>query len=118
MKNMPQDYNKLKVYQEAFFLATDIYNSLKGMNKDFRIKEQLTASVTAIFANLAEMAAFESKGQIRQKVITCIAEANETEAWLDYCSKVSIIEQAQYKDLVERIRTIRKMLYSLLKSME
>lgn len=115
---MAQDFNKLVVYQESFSLAKDIYDSLKGMNKDFRIKEQLTASITAIFANLAEMGAFDNKAQMRQKIIVCIGEANETESWLDFCQSTGIIEPAKCKDFTERTRMIRKMLYNLLKSIE
>ncbi|MBI4896083.1 MAG: four helix bundle protein [Candidatus Aenigmarchaeota archaeon] len=113
---MAQNYNKLRVYQESMTLATDIYQSLKGMNRDFRIKEQLTASVTSIGANLAEMSAFDHPGQIRQKLVTCIAEANETEHWIEFCKTNGIIDPASCKDFTERIQKVRRMLYSLLKT--
>ncbi|MEM2908638.1 MAG: four helix bundle protein [Candidatus Bilamarchaeaceae archaeon] len=64
---------------------------MEDKKMSFRAKEQLLASASSICANLAEMGAFESKAQMRQKPITCIGEANETEFWLDLCNSLKVI---------------------------
>lgn len=45
----------------------------------FRAKEQLLASVSSICANLVEMGDIDSIPAQRQKLVTYIGEANETE---------------------------------------
>ena len=117
VKNMTQNFKNLKVYEEAFGLSRDIYLFLEDKKMSFRAKEQLQASVSSICANLAEMAAFESKAQQRQKVITCIAEANETEFWLDLNYELKIVPQREHLDFMNRLVKIRSMLFNLKKTM-
>jgi len=78
-----QNFKNLRVYEDAFSLSKELYQFFDDKKMSFRTKEQLLASASSICANLAEMAAFESRNQMRQKVITCIGEANETEFWLN-----------------------------------
>ncbi|MBU0458833.1 four helix bundle protein [Patescibacteria group bacterium] len=113
---MTQNFKNLKVYQEAFSLSKDIYIFLEDKRMSFRAKEQLLASVSSVCANLAEMAAFESKAQQRQKVITCIAEANETEFWLDLNHELKILPQREHLDFMNKLVKIRSMLFNLKRS--
>ena len=76
---MTQNFKNLKVYEEAFRLSKDLYIFFDGRQVSLRAKEQVLASASSICANLAEMAAFESKPQQRQKIMICIGEANETD---------------------------------------
>ena len=80
---MTQNFKNLLVYEDAFRLSKDLYLFFEGKQVPFRAREQLLASASSICANLAEMAAFESKPAMKQKVVTCIGEANETEFWMD-----------------------------------
>lgn len=115
---MTQDFKKLKVYQEAYDLSKDIYNELKDVKGNFRIREQLFASSTAICANLAEMAAFNNKNQQNQKIYTCIGEANETDFWLSFCNDVGLLKEDRFKEFQNRIKTTRMMLFNLHKSIK
>ena len=115
---MTQDFKKLNVYREAYDLSKDIYKELKDVNGNFRLKEQLFGSSTAICANLAEMSAFKNKNQQMQKVGTCIGEANETDFWLNFCMDVGLLPQEKYKDFQNRIKTARMMLFNLQKSIK
>lgn len=113
-----QDFRKLKVYQEAYGLAKDIYNELKEAKGSFRVKEQLFGSSTAICANLAEMGSFDNRNQQKQKVATCIGEANETEFWLNFCKDVNLLGEERFKEFLNRVKTTRMMLYNLHKSIK
>ena len=113
---MTQNFKNLKVYQEAFNLSKEIYQFLGEKKMSLRAKEQLLASVSSICANLAEMAAFESKGQQKQKLIICIAEANETEFWLDLNYELKIIPQREHLDFMNKLVRVRSMLFNLKKA--
>ena len=115
---MTQNFKNLKVYQEAYKLSKDIYNEMKDLRGNFRLKEQLFGSATSICANLAEMGSFENKNQQRQKVGTCIGEANETEFWLNFCADCGLLEEGKFKDFLNRVKTTRMMLYNLQKSIK
>ena len=74
------------------------------------------AAVSSIPANLSEMCAYTSPGQQKQKVSTCIGEANEVEMWLNLCKDTELIDRGKCIDFIERIQMIRKMLYKFMKS--
>ena len=113
-----QDFRKLKVYQEAYGLAKDIYNELKEAKGSFRVKEQLFGCSTAICANIAEMGSFDNRNQQKQKIATCIGEANETEFWLNFCKDVNLLSEERFKDFLNRMKTTRMMLYNLHKTIK
>jgi four helix bundle protein len=110
---MVQDFKKLRVYQEAYKLSKDIYKEMKDLQGHFRLKEQLFASTTAICANIAEMGAFENKNQQKQKIGTCIGEANETDFWLNFCRDVNLLTEDKFKDFQNRVKATRMMLDNL-----
>jgi four helix bundle protein len=118
VKKLVQDFKKLKVYEEAYNLSKDIYNELKDVRGSFRIKEQLFGSSTAICANLAEMSAFENKNSQKQKVTTCLGEANETDFWLNFCKDVGLLQEDKFKDYQNRVKVTRMMLFNLYKSVK
>jgi len=113
---MTQDFKKLKVYEEAYSLSKDLYNELKDVKNNFRLKEQLFGSTTAICANLAEMSAFDNKNAQKQKVSTCLGETNETEFWLNFCKDVGLLNEGKFKDFANRLKITRMMLFNLRKA--
>ncbi len=115
---MTQNFKNLKVYDDAFRLSKELYVFFEGKKASWRAKEQLLASASSICANLAEMAAFESKGAMKQKIITCIGEANECEFWLDMMHELKVLPQREHIDFMGRLVKIRSMLFNLKKSME
>lgn len=110
---MSQDFKKLRVYQEAYELAKTVNRELDKVHGKFRLKEQLTGSSTAICANLAELAAFSNKNQVKQKLFSCIGEANETEFWINFCKDCQLISEETTQDMVKRVGMIRGMLFRL-----
>jgi len=115
---MTQNFKNLNVYDDAFKLSRDLYLFfLDKQQVSHRAKEQVMASASSICANLAEMAAFESKPQQKQKLITCIAEANETEFWLDMMQELKVLPQREHLDFMGRLVKIRSMLFNLKRSM-
>ena len=117
VRNM-QNFKNLKVYEEAFRLSKDIFEFMEDKQMSRRAKEQLLASVSSICANLAEMAAMDSKAAQKQKLVTCIGEANETEYWLDLCHSLKIIPQREHLNFMTSLVRVRAMLCKLKKSIE
>lgn len=113
-----QNFKNLKVYEEAFRLSKDIFEFMEDKQMSRRAKEQLLASVSSICANLAEMGAFESEAAKRQKLITCIGEANETEFWLDLCYSLKVIPQREHLRFMESLVRVRSMLCKFKSSIE
>jgi len=118
VKEMTQNFKNLKVYEEAFRLSRDLYLFFEDKKTTIRAKEQLLASASSICANLAEMAAFESKPQQKQKLTTCIGEANETEFWLDMMQELKVLPQREHLDFMNRLVKIRSMLFNLKKTIQ
>lgn len=115
---MTQNFKNLKIYDDAFLLSKELYLFFQDKHQvPLRAKEQLLASASSICANLAEMAAFESKPAMKQKVITCIGEANETEFWMAMMHELKVIPQREHLDFMNRLVKIRSMLFNLKKSM-
>jgi len=114
---MTQNFKNLVVYDDAFRLSKDLYVFFEGKQVSHRAKEQLLASASSICANLAEMAAFESKAAMKQKVVTCIGEANECEFWMDMMKELKVLPQREHLDFMGRLVKIRSMLFNLRKTM-
>jgi four helix bundle protein len=113
-----QDFKKLRVYEEAFRLSKDVFTFMEDKQMSYRAKEQLLASVSSICANLAEMGAMDSVPAQRQKLVTCIGEANESEFWLDLCNSLKIIPQREHLNFMTALVRIRSMLCKLKASIE
>jgi len=114
---MTQNFKNLMVYQDAFRLSKDLYLFFQDKKVPYRAREQLLASASSTCANLAEMAAFDSKAAIKQKVTVCIGEANECEFWMDLMQELKILPQREHIDFMGRLVKIRSMLFNLKKSM-
>ena len=113
-----QNFKNLKVYEEAFRLSKDVFEFMEDKRMSRRAKEQLLASCSSICANLAEMGAINSIPAQRQKLVTCIGEANETEFWLDLCHSLKIIPQREHLNFMTALMRIRSMLCKLKASIE
>ncbi|MBU0590823.1 MAG: four helix bundle protein [Candidatus Micrarchaeota archaeon] len=113
-----QNFKNLRVYEEAFRLSKDVFEFMEDKKMSFRAKEQLLASVSSICANLAEMGALDSIPAQKQKLTTCIGEANETEYWLDLCHSLKIIPQREHLNFMNSLVRIRSMLCKLKLSVE
>src|SRR3989344_9574807 len=115
---MVQNFKKLAVYNEAYQLSKEVYDTIHNIKAHFRLKEQLFGSTTSVPANIAEMAAMLNKNQQAQKVRICIGECNETEFWLDFCKDCSLIQQEKYNNYCNRVNKIRRMLFGLIQSIK
>ena len=113
-----QNFKNLKVYEEAFRLSKDIFEFMEDKQMSRRAKEQLLASVSSICANLAEMGAYDSIPAKKQKLVTCIGEANEAEFWLDLCHSLKIIPQREHLNFMTGLVRVRSMLCKLKSSVE
>ncbi|MEW5996778.1 MAG: four helix bundle protein [Candidatus Micrarchaeota archaeon] len=115
---MVQNPKNLRVYGQAFMLSADVYNRFRDIKTSLRLKDQLFGSVSSVCANLAEMGAFESKTQQKQKLITCVGECNEAEYWFDLCREVGLLGEKEHGEFTGKLRKVRVMLFNLLGSVK
>ncbi len=114
---MTQIFQNLRVYNDAYALSVTVAKRLGSRPLSDRVRNQLIGSTSAVCANLAEMCAFENVNQMRQKVITCIAEANESAYWLTYCGDTGILDKAEVQQLLEQNASIARQLTGLKKAL-
>lgn len=54
---------------------------------------------------------------MKQKVVTCIGEANECEFWLDMMHELKALPRREHIEFMGQLIKIRSMLFNLKKSM-
>lgn len=101
---------------EAMGLSGDIEKATRSIQGHLRIKEQLEASSCSVFANLSELRGPLSNGEKKQRLRTSITEAHEAESWLKWFSQTGLLDPTLADQLAERMVTVRKRLYGLLRS--
>lgn len=111
-----QDFKNLLMYQKAFELSKEIYKEI-GSSHQYKMRDQIIGSTTAICANLAEMTSFDNKNQMKQKIKTCIGEANETEFWINFLKETLIISKEKAVVFLDQIKLIRIMLCKYLQKL-
>ncbi len=104
-------------YEDALAIKGP-YIFFQDKKVSFRTREQLLASASSICANLAEIAAFDSQGAMKQKVAICIGEANECEFWPDIMQELKVLAQREHIDFMGRLVKVRSMLFNLKRNMK
>lgn len=111
---MAQNPFVMDVYKEGKELAKEVFQITKDF-KHFRLRDQYFGAASSIPANLAELGAFDNRNQILQKIRVCIGEANECEFWTDLCGELGLIDPAKHKEIRNKTKKLRMMLYNFLK---
>ncbi len=112
-----KSFKDLIVYQKAFKLSMEIFNTSKSFPKEERyaLTDQIRRSSRSICANIAE--AWAKKIYIKSfvhKLSDSLGEEYETEVWLDYCKECEYIEEKTFNDLIEGYNEVRRILISMI----
>ena len=110
-------FKDLIVYQKAFELSMDIFETTKSFPKEetYSLTDQIRRSSRSVCANLAE--AYRKRDYIKHflsKITDCQMENSETEVWLDFSLECKYItEEAYNKRLLALNDEVGKLLYHI-----
>jgi len=114
------DFRKLKVWQKAVDLATEIYEATDEYPKTemYGLTSQIRRSVVSIGSNISEGAGRRSKNEFRQFLNIAIGSCYELETQLMISQNLNYLEVELFEEFKELLTEIQKMIYSLSKSLE
>jgi len=110
---------ELKVYQESYALAMEIYELSKNWPPEERysLTDQIRRSSRSVCSNLREAwAKRRYEAHFISKLTDADGENSETDTWLDFAKDCSYLEEDDYSRLKERCGAVGKMLGSMLKN--
>jgi four helix bundle protein len=110
---------ELKVYQEAYELAMEIYELSKVWPKEERysLTDQIRRSSRSVCGNLREAwSKRRYEAHFLMKLTDCDGENSETDTWLDFAKDCGCLNATGYRRLQKRCRNVGKMLGSMLRN--
>jgi four helix bundle protein len=110
-------HRDLKVYQLAYKLAMDIFNTSKSFPSEekYSLTDQTRRSSRSIAANIAE--GFRKRQYPKMfvsKLADADGEAAETQVWLDFARDCEYISPKLYAELIKGYEDVGKMLGTMM----
>ena len=93
-----------------------LYNYLRDEKREFVISKQIVRSGMSIGANAKEAALAQSKPSFIAKMNISLAEAGETEYWLELLHESGYIDKTAFDSLYQDNKELLKMLTAIIKS--
>ncbi len=118
MKNdIYKGFKDLKVYQQSYNLAKEIFEITKNFPKEekYSLTDQLRRSSRSVPANIAE--AWYRRRYLKafvNKLIEAAGEVGETEVWLDFACDHNYINKEIHKTFVAQYNEVARMLSSMI----
>jgi four helix bundle protein len=109
---------ELRVYQQAYELAMEIYGLTKKWPKEetYALTDQVRRSSRSVCANLKEAwAKRRYEAHFISKLTDADAENGETETWLDFALDCQYLSKEQHERLSCRCQEMGGMIGSMLK---
>ncbi len=108
---------ELKVYQEAYELAMDIFQLSKEWppEEKYSLTDQIRRSSRSVCSNLREAwAKRRYEAHFITKLTDSDGENSETDTWLDFAKDCEYLKVDDHNRLAKRCRSVGKMLGSML----
>lgn len=114
------DFTKLRVWNDAVELVTDIYKATEKFHKDerFGLTSQVRRCAVSIPSNIAEGAGRRTPGEFKQFLGYAIGSSCELQTQLVIAQKLGYLEAPDVTGLAARIVLIQKGVYKLEESMK
>ncbi|MDO8137265.1 MAG: four helix bundle protein [Candidatus Brocadiales bacterium] len=114
-------YKDLKVFQQSYKLAMNIFEITKSFPKEekYSLVDQIRRSSRSVPANIAE--AWKKRQYPKMfisKIIDAAGEAGETEVWLDISKDAGYLQMKEYENLISGYDEINRMLYGMIEKSE
>ncbi|WP_242971955.1 four helix bundle protein [Haloimpatiens massiliensis] len=107
------------IYKKCFKFSLEIITLCKYLNnskKEFVLSNQILRCSTSIGANVSESFNAQSHKEYISKLYISLKEASETKYWLELLNASNTINDATYKDLLDQITQIIKILSSIIRN--
>lgn len=114
---MIRNFRELHVYQAARQQAQEIYEITKTFPKSemYSLTDQIRRSSRAVGAIIAEgWSRRRYEAAFVNKMSEAMAEANETQSWLDFALDCNYVNQETHKQLDDRMQHIGAMLNKMI----
>ena len=111
------DFKKLKVWQKADALATDVIettNASRGRNQA-NLRSQADRAAGSIPANIAEAKSGRSDADQVRILKLAVGSCNELETHLLQARKVRFLRPSDFDRLIAQLEEVRKMLSGLIR---
>jgi four helix bundle protein len=93
-----------------------LYNYLRREKREFIISKQIVRSGMSIGANAKEASLAQSKATFIAKMNIALAEAGETEYWLELLYESGYIDKTAFSSLYQDNKELLKMLTAIIKT--
>ena len=105
-----------KLEKRTIKFAIEIINlsaSLRATTESLVVKNQLTKSGTSVGANYREANRSRSPRDFKNKIRICVAEASETDYWLEIIEEINWINDNKIKDLRKEAKELLAIFTSI-----
>ena len=114
-------FRDLKVYQKAYRIALEIFETTKGFPKEERysLVDQIRRSSRSVCTNIGE--AYRKRRYPKhfiRKLSDSDSENTETQIWLDFSLSFKYINKKKYKDLISETEEVGKLLNFMINNPE
>ena len=115
-----RNYRELEVWEKPHKLTLDLYTLSRRFPKEevYGLTSQVRRAAVSIGANLAEGCGRRTSAELARFVRIAMGSASELDYHLLLCRDFEFISKEQYDRTVRELVRIRKMLSSLLTSIE
>jgi len=110
---------ELKVYQEAYALAMEIFELSKQWPKEekYSLTDQIRRSSRSVCGNIREAwVKRRYEAHFTSKLTDSDGENSETDTWLDFAKDCGYLNKSDHTRLQEKCRNVGKMLGSMLRN--
>jgi four helix bundle protein len=112
-------FRDLKVYQKAFKLAMDIFETTKSFpdEEKFGLISQIRRSSRSVCSSIGEgYRKRKYPAYFVSKLTDADMENSETQVWLDFSLSCKYIDKPKYKNFIERSEEIGRMLNHMIEN--
>jgi four helix bundle protein len=115
-----RNYRDLEVWDKAHRLTLDLYRKSRGFPKEefYGLTSQLRRSAMSVGANLAEGCGRQTTAELARFVRISMGSASELDYHLLLSYDFGFLQPADYQKFTQELTRIRKMLASLLSTLE
>jgi len=119
-KNVMRNYRDLDVWNKAHVLTLELYKKSRGFPKEefYGLTSQMRRCAISVGANLAEGCGRQTTAEFARFVRISMGSASELDYHLLLASDFGYLEPDEHRKLSQELTRIRKMLASLLSTLE
>lgn len=115
-----RNYRDLEVWDKGHKLTLELYRKSRGFPREefYGLTSQLRRSAMSIGANLAEGCGRQTTAELARFVRISMGSASELDYHLLISHDLGFLQPGDYRELSQELTRIRKMLASLLATLE